>query len=246
MDWQRYWRNNGERAVEMRTIAFLLFFIFIVLAGTHFYGRAPEVLAMRYREDADTARLQHLVYWSGLIEEYHAATGEYPLQDWIQPGEHSRMVRIQTKAQRGYVTKDSGKYSAAADVNPDGEIPEASMKDFVATLEAGLKRYIEEKYDIQSAPVNGPIGYYYTVTHDGYVLRATCLRCAGTEISSLMANGQTPVINIASAGMVEAVPKAKTRDDMLQDPIFKRLADVAYQKESYVRALERKHVHDSK
>ena len=230
----------------MRKIAFLIFFIFIVMAGLHFFATTPETLGARFRDDADSARLEHLVYWSGLIEEYHAKTGEYPMQDWIQDGEEARLVRIQTAAQRGYSTKGSGSYIAAADTNPDSFFPEASTKDFVSTLEAGLKRGVEEKYDIQQVPTNHPLGYYYFATRDGYVLWATCIRCGVTQVSTLLMDGITPTVNIVSPKMVGKVTKAKTRDEMLADPIFRKLASVPYFKEGFVRTIERKHVHDSK
>lgn len=231
---------------HVRKIGFSIFFIFIVLAGLHFFSTAPSTVGERFRDDADSVRLEHLVYWSGLIEEYHAKTGHYPMQDWIQPGEDIRLVRILTAAQRDYVTKISDQYIAAADTNPEGLLPEAGMKDFIGTLEGELKRPIEEKYDIQQVPTVSPIGYYYFATRDGYVLWTTCIRCGVTPVSTLLMDGHTPTVNITSPEMVDKVTKAKTRDDMLADPVFRKLASIPYFKEGFVRALERKHVHDSK
>lgn len=231
----------------MRKIAFLLFFVFIVMVGIHFFSKTPSTFGDRFRADADSARLEHLVYWSGLIEEFYDRTGRYPMQDWIQDGEDVRLVRIQTQAQRSYTDKAvADKYIATADMNPDGFFPEADMKDFVATLEAGLKRTVAEKYDIQQVPTERPIGYYYFATRDGYVLWGTCLRCGVTPVTTLLMDGKTPTLNIVSKDMVEKVTKAKTRADMLADPDFRKLIDVPYNKEGYVRAIEQKHLHDSK
>ena len=230
----------------MRKIAFAIFFIFIVMIGAHFFAKAPSTVGERFRDDADTARLEHLVYWSGLIEEYHAKTGRYPMQDWIGDGEDVRLVRIQTQTQRAYVTPTSDKYIAAADANPKGALPEAGMKDFVATLEGELKRVIAEKYDIQQVPTTSPVGYHYFATRDGYVLWGTCMRCGITAVSTLLPDGYTPIVNITSPEMVSKVSKAKTRDEMLADPVFRQLADVPYYKEGFVRALERKYILDSK
>lgn len=216
------------------------------MIGVHFFAKAPSTMGERFRDDADTVRLEHMAYWSGLIEEYHDKTGQYPMQDWIEDGQDTRLVRIQTTAQRAYVTKDTDQYNASADMNPDGFFPEASMADFVATLEGGLKRPIEEKYDIQQVPTTSPVGYYYFATRDGYVLWGTCIRCGVTTVSTLLLDGYTPTINIVSPSMVDKVTKAKTRQDMLADPVFRDLANRPYYKEGYVRALERKHVHDSK
>lgn len=230
----------------MKKIAFLLFFLTIVVFGAHFLSRTPDTFGQRFLEDADTARIEHLLYWSGLIEEYHDKTGQYPMQDWIQPGESVRLVRILNPGQRVYITKTSDKYNAAADINPHGDMPEASMKDFIATLEAGLKRYIDEKYDVQQIPRNSPIGYYYSVTPDGYVLWGVCLRCGVTPVTVLLADGHTPAINIASKSMVAKVEKAQTREDMIANPLFLKLASRPYHKEGFVRMVERKHMHDTK
>lgn len=230
----------------MRKIAFSIFFVFIVMIGLHFVGTAPSTVGERVRDDADTARLEHMLYWSGLIDEYYNRMGQYPLQDWIQQNEEVVMVRILTSAQRIYSTKDSASYIAAADVDPEQFFPEVSMKDFVATLEAGLRHGIDEKYDIQQVPVTHPVGYYYFVSRDGYVLRGTCLRCGVTDITELLADGATPTISIASESMLAKVPKSKTRTMMLADPVFQKMSKVPYFKEGYVRAIERRHIHDSR
>ncbi len=230
----------------MRKIAFLLFFVFIVMLGVHFFSKTPSTFGERFRADADTARLEHLIYWAGLIDEYHDRTGRYPLQDWIQEGEDARLVRIINKTQRRYAVKGGDKYMPAADVDPKGIFPEAGMKDFIATLQAGLKRVVAEKYDIQQIPTTAPVGYYYFATRDGYVLWGTCLRCGVTSVTTLLSDGKTPIINIASRDMLDKVTKGQMRAQLVTDPEFRKLAEVPYHKEGYVRAIEQKHLHDSK
>ena len=36
-----------------------------------------------FQEDADLLRLEHLEYWTGLLDEYHKIKGHYPFQDQL-------------------------------------------------------------------------------------------------------------------------------------------------------------------
>ncbi len=50
-----------------------------------------------FQWDADKARIEHVVYWSGLIEQYHGKVGYYPFQNLaLQDKSKPILVRIAT------------------------------------------------------------------------------------------------------------------------------------------------------
>ncbi|MDD3145062.1 MAG: hypothetical protein PHV23_03030 [Candidatus Gracilibacteria bacterium] len=87
------------------------------------------------------------------------------------------------------------------DNNGNDFFQEFNTSKFVLELEKGLSKIIDEKYDIQKYPTNSPIWYNYFVTERGYLLWVTCITCGVTPISTLLYDGITPTINIASVGM---------------------------------------------
>jgi hypothetical protein len=187
-----------------------------------------------YQSDADLIRLEHLSYWSGLVEEYHAKTNRYPLQRMVANDEKPVLVKIATKQQ----VKQLSSFMAHFD--------SASMADFVKELESGLGREIEERYDIQRVPVKSPVGYFYFATSDGYVLWVTCITCGVTKVSTLLMDGITPTVNIVSPSMKGKVTKALTREEMLNHPIYKAWVSKPFKKEDYVRGIVESNARDSK
>lgn len=202
--------------------------------------------AMRgFEKDADKARLEHLVYWTGLFEEYKNKAGYYPLQNGLnsdKPG----LVRIATKEQQAYFDKSSKQYKADIDNNADGRFQEFPMKLLVEELEHKLDRTVDEKYDIQKAPYKGPNYYNYFVTKDGYLMWVVCNSCGVTKISTLLMDGSTATVNIVSESMIGKVIKALPRDQMIAHPIFKEWMALPYDKEGFVREREKEKLHDSK
>ena len=201
---------------------------------------------MRYQYDADLVRLEHIEYWSGLIEEYKDKVGYYPLQQSLADKE-TALVRIATNDQRKYITPGSKYYNDRIDNNLNGNFREFTVKEFVATLEKGLNRKIDEKYDPQKVPTNAPVWYNYFVRKgDGYLIWTVCRTCGVTPISTLLMDASTATVNIASEGLVDKVTKAYLRDDMLNHPIYKEWKSRPYLKEGYFRELEKQYMSDSK
>ena len=200
----------------------------------------------QFQNDADLLRLEHLQYWTGLVEEYHKKTGSYPFQEELSSSSEIGLVKIATKQQRQYLSPGSDKYNPKMDNNSNGAFREFSLKIFVSVLESSLGIEIEEKYDIQKVPTNNAIGYYYFVSADGYLIWVTCISCGVTEISTLLMDGITPTINIVSEGMKGKVTKALTREEMLEHPIFKSWVSSPFQKETYVRGIVQENSRDSK
>lgn len=223
----------------------IIIFAIVVIAAFWGFSKLGSATANVYA-DFDRMRLEHLAYWSGVVEEYHAKTGFYPLQDILAPGQFTVMTRILTKDQRAYVTKGGKDYNELADNNPDGHFPEIPVNAFIAEIEKKLGRAIPEKYDPQKVPTRSPIGYYYFATANGYVLWTTCTTCGVTQISTLLMDGYTPTVNIVSPGMAGKVTKALPRADMLAHPTFKGWMDKGYKKEDYMRQIEQLNSSDSK
>lgn len=192
-----------------------------------------------YQNDADILRLEHLIYWTGLIEEYYKKNNSYPLQNALTPEKSMALVRIATAEQRRFIAPGSQDYKVKLDVNADNRFSEISMKRFVSELETGLGREIDEKYDMQQAPTRSPIGYNYFATNDGYVFWVTCITCGVTPVSTLLMDGFTPTVNVASENMVDKVTKAYTRHDMLNHPSFIKWGNKKFLKEEYARMMEK-------
>lgn len=199
-----------------------------------------------FRNDADLARLEHLEYWTGLIEEYKDKTGKFPFLPNLANDESIGLVRIATADQSKYFTPGSGQYTRDLDNNSTGRFQEFAMADFVSELERGLARTVNEKYDIQYVPTGSPVWYNYFVTDAGYLMWVTCISCDVTLISTLLFDGYTPTVNITSLGMKESVSKALTRPEMLSHPIFLQWISRPYVKEGFVRYREQLHQNDSK
>ncbi|MEH6477883.1 MAG: hypothetical protein V7727_19490, partial [Sneathiella sp.] len=140
-----------------------------------------------YQRDADQVRLEHLVYWTGLVEEYEEKTGYYPFQKNLNSGQSHGLVRILTKNQQQYFDPNSNQYVAEFDNNTgNSRFKSFSVAQFVSELESKLGREIDEKYDIQKVPTSIPLGYQYFVSEDGYLIWVTCVSCGVTQISTLL------------------------------------------------------------
>lgn len=215
----------------------LLFFITLISCS-----KAEE----KYQNDADLIRLEHLGYWTGLVEEYYQTTGYYPFQNQLDSKDEIGLVKIVTKQQLQYLSPGNQHYNSKLDNNYNNYFNEFGMNALVSELEKVLKKEIIEKYDIQRVPTKSPVGYYYFVSDDGYLIWTTCLSCGVTEISTLLMDGFTPTVNIVSEGMEGKVTKALTRQKMLSHPLFKEWVSRPIQKEKYVRSIVEENSHDSK
>lgn len=213
--------------------------------GLHSEGDGPATVAQQFQNDADLLRLEHLIYWTGLIEEFEEEVGHFPLQNDLNSSTPI-LVRVATRHQQGFFDPSSFRYSVELDNNHDDRFQEVSVGHFVSVLERGLGRPIDEKYDIQTYPTSSPIWYFYFVTEDGYLFYVTCNRCDVSSVSTLLMDGYTVTVNIASPGMVDQVFKAHTREAMLNSSTFMRWQERDYFKEDYIRGLERGNFSDSK
>lgn len=202
----------------------------------------------QFQRDADVIRLEHLVYWSGLIEEYHAKKGSYPLQNQHEKDKFAVLVKITTQIQRQFLSPGSPEYNPKLDMNGDGLFTERPVSQWVSELETVLGHEIKERYDIQKAPTQSPVGYYYFAAPEGYLLWSICPTFGVSLISTLLTDGFTPSINIASEGMKANVMKSLTRKEMMKNPIFKewQTRKLNPGKEAYLRQLVTDNERDSK
>ncbi len=203
-------------------------------------------LERQYQNDADIIRLEHLQYWTALVEEYNQKSGQYPFQNMLQTEKEIGLVKIATKQQRQYLSPGTPKYNSKFDNNVNKRFTEYSVKKFILELENVLGRTIDEKYDIQKVPTSSPVGYFYFVTSDGYLFWVTCITCGVTHISTLLMDGFTPTVNIVSEGMKGNVTKALTRDEMISHSTFKNWIKRKPYREEYVRQLVKENINDSK
>ena len=230
----------------------LLFFGTIISCEKHAEVKTDNNLA--FQQDSDAIRLEHLVYWTGLIEDYKLKTGKYPLEDDLSDSYRSQagkpavagLVRIATREQQLMFNPESPLYWSDMDNNSNGTFQEFTMARFVEAFETEFGHEINEKYDIQTKPFETFITYNYFVTEGGYIMWVPCLSCGVTKSSTLLLDGKTPTVNIASKSMVEAVFKAKTRSDMLKDPHFKVWTSYKMQDPEKMRSLEESLFKDSK
>lgn len=106
-----------------------------------------------YQDDCDIVRLQHLVYYGKLIEEYKQKVGKYPFE-----GEDQQVYAfVYNNNQKKYCT----------DTNPNKH-KQISPKDFFAELEKGLGRQIDQLFDPQYVPSGRPIFYIYLIDGNQY------------------------------------------------------------------------------
>ena len=106
-----------------------------------------------YQDDCDIVRLQHLIYYGKLIEEYKEKVGKYPFE-----GEKQQVYAfIYNNKQKKY----------CKDTNPNKH-KQISPKDFFAELERGLGRQIDQLFDPQYVPSGRPVFYIYLIDGNQY------------------------------------------------------------------------------
>ncbi len=199
-----------------------------------------------FQNDADIIRLEHLLYWTDLIEKYYNKIGYYPLQKQLKSDKSIGLVRISTIEQQQYFNTKSKKYIRKFDNNSNNFFEEFNMKFFLKDLEYILEQKIDEKYDIQKVPDKSPVGYNYFITDTGYLFWVTCITCGVTKISTLLADGITPTVNIVSSDMKDKVTKLLTRKEIISNPIFMQWIQKKYIKESFAKKREYNNKDNSK
>jgi hypothetical protein len=55
--------------------------ILVLVIGIGTAGKMILSSEDSFEWDTDKARLEHIVYWSGLVENYNKKTGHYPFQE---------------------------------------------------------------------------------------------------------------------------------------------------------------------
>ncbi len=239
-----------------KKIFYIIIFIFIIIffvykkyliyyfnSNNNLINLSPE---LSFQYDADLVRLEHLEYWTFLIEEFYDENWYYPLQNNLNSKDDIWLVRIATKEQQMFFDKNSEYYKYNLDNNWNDFFQEFDTSKFILELEKWLFRDIDEKYDIQKYPTYSPIWYNYFVTESWYLLWVTCITCWVTPISTLLYDWVTPTVNIVSIWMKEEVFKSLTRNEMINHPIYKWWKKRNYIKEWFIREREKENINNSK
>jgi hypothetical protein len=202
----------------------------------------------QFQRDADIIRLEHILYWSELMEDYFAKKGSYPFQNQLKKDDFACLVKIASKMQKQFISPGSKDYNPELDMNSSNQFKELPVKQLVSELENVLGREIKELYDIQKVPTHSPIGYYYFATQDGYLIWCICPTYGVSKISTLLMDGFTPTVNIVSEGMKGKVYKALTRQELIENRTFKKWQKRKFtkNKEPYIRQLITENEGDSK
>jgi hypothetical protein len=233
-------QRNSNGSVKKGRLPLILSVLIIVLAlgsiffGTYYYltktvfENSPadseidqEITTNeggRHKTD-DMTRLEDLVYWTGLVEQYHKKTGRYPLQEELEKDEMI-LVRIANEQQQQYFDPISILYNKKYDQVTSNTFMPYSTEVFVQELERVLGPLDKIPFDPDYEMRNTLNWYNYFATEDGYLMWVTCVSCGVTKISTLLLDGVTPTVNIVSEGMAGKVTKALQRDEMMQHPIF--------------------------
>ncbi len=189
-------------------------------------GRPYLTDEIRLQEDIDHLRLDHLEYWTALIEEYHAKLGVYPLQ---------KLAIKSTKI--GHVQILPPDFNDLR-IDWGDSFNEVSTVDMLDELERGLERKIAFKYPPEPTAPTYAMSYNYFVTQDGYLLWVNCQSCGITEISTYTMDGKSMTVNIASEKMVPQVTKALSREDMLAHPTYKTWRSIKLHDKKRAQTLE--------
>ena len=218
----------------------------LVILLTCFISACSENSKTQFEEDADLIRLEHLEYWTEIIDKYYQIKGSYPFQSEVLSNEDIVLVKIATKQQMRYLSSGGDKYDKRLDNNQSGYFKEHSVEDFIAEIEVVLGHEIKEKYDIQKVPTSSPVGYYYFISKDGYLTWTTCITCGVSPVSTLLMDGFTPTVNIVSSGLAGKVTKALTRGKMLNHPAYKTWVSRPFHQSEYAHNLVKENSRDSK
>ncbi len=202
-------------------------------------------LDRNFHEDADVIRLENLMYWSGLIEEYYEINGVYPLSEVLEEDKSAGIVRIATQNQRQFYYRDSPNYRGKLDFNQKIIFQNIHVISLIRFLRRDLDHEILEKYDVQKAPVHAPVWLHYFVFPDGYLLWTPCDTCEASEITYPV--GQDPTyqsINVGSPSLASQDDRFFLRSELLENPVFQDLINRPIHKEGYIRNLvEENHQH---
>lgn len=188
-----------------------------------------------YQGDADIIRYRNLVHWSGLVEAYFEKTGQYPLQEIDSSSENGILVRIAQQRHQKFYLQDGALYNGLLDYNQNLAFENVHPISLIRFLKDGLKRDIDERYDIQKFPTSFPTWIHYFVVPDGYLMWTACATCADSDIT--LRSGQANTINVGSPAVADSSPSFFTYDELLSNATFQSLLNEPLAKQDYVDSL---------
>jgi len=200
-------------------------FVGLALSTLISCGRLNLTPAIKVQEDYDHLRLEHLEYWTALIEEFHVKQGYYPLQN--SDDDKMGIIHVQI------LPPDSEHLL----IDWGDDFRELTPDILLKEIERGLHRDLKYKFPPEDTPPDYAYAYNYFVNKNGYLVWVACQSCGITEISTYTMDGKSATVNIGSEGMVQNVTKAKTRSDMLSHPLYKKWRAIDIHDKNRVRRL---------
>ena len=88
----------------------------------------------QFQEDADLIRLEHLEYWTDIIDKYYQVKGSYPFQSEVHNNDDIVLTKIATKQQMQYLSSGGNKYQKRLDNNQSGFSRNAQSKNLLLRL----------------------------------------------------------------------------------------------------------------
>lgn len=110
---------------------------------------ATEGSEKDFSRDADTIRLNHLIYYGELLKEYFLTAGHYPFQ------------KKSPKATNVFITNSD--QQKLFSIKPSEDFTTRTTGEFIKEIERVLKRDVEEYSDPQELPQGLPFFYLYRI-----------------------------------------------------------------------------------
>jgi hypothetical protein len=209
-----------------RKYVYLLLGLAVLVGGAIVGVREFYAAAEAFQLDADIVRLRHLQYYAGLIEEFHAKTGQAPLQ-----GRSKLPV---------YVHIANNEQLRSAKGGPPYPHVVVPLADFVKELEQALGRRIDEYYDPQLGPLHKPNFYLYMVRGDAWFLAVHVHQPYSFAKRIAEHYYKIEVSNVASAQN-----KAWSLHELFTSDAFRAAVAKPLTKPAFFQSREAAHLHDA-
>lgn len=217
-------------------IAFLLTTIFSCNSNKGYYVKNDMlyynnnfITSISLQKNADIKRLQHLEYYTKLVEQYKEVKGSYPFQS-----DKPVYIYIANEKQNSFVQ------------DYDSSIPyeheTISFAHFVTEIESVLNITMNEFYDPQYAPDIKPNWYLYATMDQNFYLAVHVHQSFSFSKELGPYYNKIEISNAPNYGHNLIL----TPEDLLESDDFKAAVKLKIEKEEYFIEREQLHIHETK